>query len=441
MGASSEAGPGSTVASGDGWDGPRVQGSGVTAVSVASTQEDAPPVRHAGRPSTLATLAIVTSGLLAGAQIAAAQDQSPSPAAPDQSMTPASSPPPMSANTSVFATGLDNPRGLVFGPDGDLYVAEGGTGGTTSTQGQCDQVVAPVGPYTSGMTARISRIDSSGAVTTVVDGLPSSRTSAQEGGLVSGVSSVAFVDGTLYRDLAGVGCSHGVADVPNGVFKVNDDSSTSLVADVSAFVQAHPVAQPNAGDFEPDETTYSMIADGGMLYLGNPNHGEIDTVDPSSGDIARLIDASASEGHVVPTAIAMGPDGDFRVGNLARFPVVAGDANIHKVTPDGRISTETTGLTAVTGLQYVDGQLYALEASGQPADPLQSPIVPFSGRVVRVNDDGSLTDVATGLMFPTAMTVGSDGNLYTSDFGFGGPPGAGQIVKVDMSAPLPDMNG
>ena len=270
-----------------------------------------------------------------------------------------------------------------------------------------------------------------------MDGLPSDQTSAQQGGLVSGVSSVAFIDGTLYYDLAGAGCSHGVADVPNGVFKVNDDGSTSLVADVSAFVQANPVAKPEADDFEPDETTYSMIADGGMLYIANPNHGEIDMVDPSSGDITRVVDVSASEGHVVPTALAMGPDGNFRVGNLSTFPVVDGASDVYLVTPDGQISTETTGLTAVVGLQYVDGQLYALEASGAPADPSQAPIAPFSGRVVRINADGSLTDVATGLMFPTAMTLGPDGNLYVSDFGFGAPPGAGEIVKVDLSAPLP----
>jgi hypothetical protein len=355
-----------------------------------------------------------------------------------QEATPEASPPAFpapSANVMPFAEGLDNPRGLKFGLDGDLYVAEGGTGGTRSTEGQCEQVVPPVGPYTGGDTARISKLDASGQRTTVAEMLPSNQTSPDLGSLVSGVADIAFVGDTLYGLLAGGGCSHGHPDSPNGVLKVNADGTTELIADMSAFVQANPVATPNPADFEPDEGAYGMAELDGALYITESNHGAIDRVDPATGEASRVIDLTVAEGHLVPTAIVAGPDNMLYISNLTIYPMVAGAAGVWTVTPDGTVTKYAEGLTAVLGLAFdAENRLYALETSGPAAGG--APIVPGTGRVVRLTEAGDLEVMATGLVFPTGMAFGSDGMLYVSNFGFGFPPGAGQVVKVDVSAPL-----
>jgi len=110
-----------------------------------------------------------------------------------------------SPNVHFFSGGLHNPRGLKFGPDGNLYVAEGGLGGSIHTDPkQCDQV-PDAGPYSGDFNARISKIDGQGNRTTVVDGLPSSQTQPGLGSLVSGVADVAFIGNNLYGLLRGSG--------------------------------------------------------------------------------------------------------------------------------------------------------------------------------------------------------------------------------------------
>jgi hypothetical protein len=333
-------------------------------------------------------------------------------------------------SVSVFVNSdLNNPRGLHFGPDGYLYVAEGGTGGSDPA---CS-VVPAVGPYTGSATGgRISRIDKHGHRSTVTDTLPSSQTSMQSGSLTSGVADIAFIDGTMYALLAGAGCSHGVT-TPNGVARIHRDGTWELIANLSAFQQANPVKHPNPGDFEPDGTWWSMVAVRGDLYAVEPNHGELDKI-TTDGKVTRVIDISASQGHVVPTSIVY--RGSFFVSNLGTFD---GDQlntqSIFRITPSGQLRIVASGLSKVLGLELDEqGRLYVLETSYSTTDP--GP-VPGTGRLLRLGHNGEqdvLIDSTSGLLtFPTGMTFGPDGALYISNVGFGPPPiGLGQILRVQL---------
>jgi hypothetical protein len=243
-----------------------------------------------------------------------------------------------------------------------------------------------------------------------------------------------FVDGALYGLEAGAGCSHGLLHTNNTIFRVNADGTRLNVADLSAFLKAHPVKNPNPADFEPDGTWYSMVAVGKSLYALEPNHGELDKItlqgdrdDLSDSTISRVADISASQGHIVPTAVAF-HQGNFYVGNLDTFPIM-NDSVILKITPSGQISTIVKGLSTVLGVAFDRwGRLYILEnTTGNPAP------TPNTGAVLRLSSSGQLVTVASGLNLPTAMTFGPDDNLYVSTAGFGFPAGAGQIVRIEIS--------
>jgi hypothetical protein len=335
--------------------------------------------------------------------------------------------------SKVIVTGLNNPRGLKFGPDGMLYVAEAGIGGTNSST-QCVQVVSPVGPYTGSDTgSRISRIDWSGVRTTAVNYLPSSTTAPGGGNANQGVADIEFIGNTLYGVLAGAGCSHGVPAIPNGIIRANPDKTWTMVANCSEYLMSNPVAHIDPDDFEPDGTPYSMTSVGNDLYITQPNQQEIDRINPLTGKISRIVDISILHSGlggnwIGPTSMVY-HDGNLYFGTLTPFPVVQGAAKVYKLSMNGTYSVIASGFTAILGIAFDNSnRLYVLENTVG-----QDELTPGFGDVVRLDlSSGKRQVITSGLHLPTAMTFGPDGKLYISDWGIG-PPGLGQIVQISFA--------
>jgi sugar lactone lactonase YvrE len=81
--------------------------------------------------------------------------------------------------------------------------------------------------------------------------------------------------------------------------------------------------------------------------------------------------------------------------------------------------------------------MYALETTASGVAPPLSD--PSAGRLVRVEPDGSITPLVTGLAFPTALMAGRDGAFYISNCGYhcddpatGASLEAGQVLRVSI---------
>jgi hypothetical protein len=333
--------------------------------------------------------------------------------------------PPVAPGGTVVASGLEGPRGLTFGPDGLLYFAEAGLGGTQAVPQGCENVPAPVGPYHGGLTARISRIESNGERTTVVAGLPSGVTSLPTGD-TAGAADIAFVDGQLYAVTAGGGCSHANPNFPNAVLRIDIKRHTfEMVANLSRFFREHPVAHPNVSDFEPDGVPYSMKAFHGDLIVIEPNHGRLLRINLTEGQgprIEQLSDLSAPLGHIVPTSVAS-LDDRFFIGNLGLFPIVVGSSKLYQVTHNGFVIDYWGGFTTIIDVQKdSQGRLYVMEFSSAAGFPDVG-----QGRIIRIAN-GTAEEIVRGLNVPTAMALDRHDDIYVSDLG-AAPGTAGRILR------------
>jgi hypothetical protein len=321
---------------------------------------------------------------------------------------------------TLVADGIANPRGFTWGADGTLYLAVSGTGGDTP---------GPEGsPFSGGDTASVAVVRD-GTVTTLADGLPSSIW--RDIDWVWGVMDVAILGDQLYALVGGGGAVHGNPDTPSGVYTVNADGTTSLLADLGTWVDENPVAHtppegaPNNGSF------FAMVPVGEALWVVDAVNGQVLQTTPS-GEITRIADLS--DGHPVPSGITADPNGGAYVSYLTAAPFVAGSSRVSHVSMDGTVEDVWTGLTTVTAVTLSpDGTLYATEMSSEisAAEPF---LTRNTGRVVRQTGPNSMEEVASGLDLPVAARFGPDGALYVALPAFGANDGTDSVVRLDEAA-------
>lgn len=330
--------------------------------------------------------------------------------------------PEVSSGVEVLASGLTNPRGFAWGSDGTLYLGLAGSGG--ETQLSFDGTPAPFffGPTSSVVTV------ANGCTTPVAEGLGSVLWT--DAGWIWGAMDVAILDDQLYV-LLGAGSDM----AGNGIYRVLADGSVELVVDLGAWLTANPPAFLPP-DYDPTGSWFDLESDGEKLWVSEAVGGYLLTVS-TDGEVTVMADLS--EGHLVPTGVALDGEGGAYVGFETTVPYPDGGSKVVHVAADGTVTDYWTGLTAVTDVVMgPDGVLYAAEMATGNTDS-EPFLTPNSGRVVRMTGPDTLEPVVTDLDAPVYLGFDPAGMLYLTLPAFSADAGVGHgaLVRVELSSGTP----
>lgn len=294
--------------------------------------------------------------------------------------------------------------GAGIGPDGALYVAEGGVGGETVVE-------TPVGTLYNGFSGLVSRIDpETGAKTVAVDGIPSVAFAPGGEGGAGGVIDVAFIGDTMYILLTNTGEAFGFADFPIGIYEVEDDGDLTLVADIGGFNDDNPVDFPDAS---PGGNPFSFTPYGSDAFIvtdGNFNRVLLAGLD---GDIEIVV----SFDNNVPTGTAVDGD-DVYITEIGSYPHTAEKGLVLSVDVEaGTAEQIASGYANMIDVEFgEDGTLYALNMGDEQVGE-GPPAAPFTGTIFIVEPDGDLVPIVTGFMQATSLDIHGDDAFVTTLFG------------------------
>ncbi len=339
---------------------------------------------------------------------------------------------------SVVASGLNNPRGLAVGPEGEIYVAEAGKGGETCLSG------GPDGAICLGTSGSVTRIEK-GRVTRIVSGLISGAGhdgSGAEGPVavsVSGEKKITALIGANTSVLPPAGLDAPLLALARAqlgqVLDVKPKGTFRAVAGVGDFDFTWSDQHRSLNPQFPDSNPNGVLAVGGKRYVADAGSNTLDEVS-EDGKIKVLAyfpvpaDAPADS---VPTCVAKGPDGALYVGELLGGYYEPGKARVWRIKPNKAPEVWLTGFTTIQGCGFdKSGNFYATEFSLVGLAGGNDP----QGALVKVSRQGVRQTLGTGQLFlPSGFAAGDDGAVYVSNWsilpGFTGPGGpTGQVVRI-----------
>ena len=328
---------------------------------------------------------------------------------------------------TVMAQGLDNPRGLAFGPDGLIYVVEAGRGGTSAL---C--LPNPTGPLPRcyGATGAVTRITAPGVHQRVLTGLPS--VAVPNGSEATGPQDIDFGFGRAFITVGYGGdpallAPFRAANIDLGrLLQVSLQGVITPLVDVAAYEAANN-PEPRA----VDSNAFALEILSNRAVMTDAGGNTLLQVDPnltiSTLAVFPTRNVTGPGGtpvpmDAVPTSIAEGPDGSLYVGELTGFPFPVGGARVYRVPAGGGTPVVVAeGCTTIIDIAIgADGAAYVLEHDAN------SLLVPGNlGRLVKIGPFGARTELAAGHLFaPGKIAIGPDNSIYVtvnaSSAGIGG---------------------